>query len=248
MRDDMRMAASLAAIAMCVATAAHEAAGHGSACLLAGGRITELTSVYFRCTAGSASVSLAGPLGNLTAGILALIALKAVPPRAVRARLLAVGVMALSLFWAAGYLVDSMIENRGDYAIAGQVFLGEPSGLWRAPGILLGIGLYLTAARLVAGAMRGFSPARTRNLLRATWLAATAFAMLAAVFYTPDRSGAIGQGFLEIGANSFPLLIIGWRKKEPENDAPAITFDTGWFAAAVAIFAVFAATLGRGIF
>ena len=37
--------AAIAIIAMVLATAAHEAIGHGAACLLAGGHITQLTSV-----------------------------------------------------------------------------------------------------------------------------------------------------------------------------------------------------------
>ncbi len=246
MRDDVRTLASIAVIAMCVATVAHEAAGHGTACLLSGGRIATLTNVYFRC-AGGRFVALAGPAGNLAAGLLALLAALATPFRAVRARLCAVFIMALSLFWAAGYLVASMIGNYGDYAIAGHDFLGAPSGWWRALGAILGVGLYVLAARLVLAAIKGFSPARTRHLLRTAWLAATAFAMLSAIFYGPGRNDAIWQSFLEIGANSFPLLILGWRMKHAKDDAPAIEFGMGWFAVAVAIFAAFAATLGRGI-
>jgi hypothetical protein len=89
MRDNAVMVGAIAIIAMCVATAAHEAVGHGGVCLLLGGRIAQLTSVYFRCALESRFVAPAGPAGNLAAGLIAWAALKWIPATFPRARLLA---------------------------------------------------------------------------------------------------------------------------------------------------------------
>ena len=48
-QDDAATIAAAAIIAACLTTIAHEALGHGGACLASGGRIVLLTSVYFEC-------------------------------------------------------------------------------------------------------------------------------------------------------------------------------------------------------
>ena len=45
--DDRLTVFAIAILAGCIATAAHEAVGHGTACIVLGGTITRLTSVYF---------------------------------------------------------------------------------------------------------------------------------------------------------------------------------------------------------
>ena len=247
MRNDNATVAAIAVIAMCVATVAHEAVGHGAACLLAGGRITQLTSVYFQCAVQSRFVSPAGPVGNLIAAALAWLALQALPQSAVRARLLALLTMALSVFWMAGQLTSSAAMGQGDYAIAGYDFLGQPTNWWRACGVVLGIAIYLGSARLVAREAAALSVGPVAPVLRVAWLAAALGAIAAASFYAGDTHAAMWEAFLEIGANSFPLLLIA-RPPQQGANPNSIARSPAWIVAAILIFLAFAATLGRGVF
>ena len=63
--DNAATIAAAAIIAACLTTIAHEAFGHGGACLASGGRIELLTSVYFECAPRAWPIALAGPLGDL---------------------------------------------------------------------------------------------------------------------------------------------------------------------------------------
>ena len=113
-RDNRLTVAAIAILAMCAATFAHEAAGHGTACLLLGGRITQLTSVYFDCSRHGIWLPAAGPLGNLVAAALSAIALRRLPLGKPGGRLLLAMILAFSLFWAAGYLLYSAVTGEGD--------------------------------------------------------------------------------------------------------------------------------------
>jgi hypothetical protein len=245
-RDDPAMISAIAVIAMIIATFAHEAVGHGSACLTAGGQITQLTSVYFDCSAMTGLVALAGPAGNLAAALLGWLALCLLAQAAIRARLLALLVMALSAFWAAGYLIYAMLKRHGDYALAAHELLGLPSQVWRPAGVLLGLVFYWVSARLVARGARDIVGARAGPALRTAWAAAGIGAVLAAALYRPDPGGAMVQATLEISAASIPLLFLV-RRNAAGPAAPLITRSIGWIAAAMILFAAFAVTLGRGI-
>jgi hypothetical protein len=245
MRDDAITVGAMAVIAMCVATAAHEAAGHGGACLLLGGRITLLTSVYFRCAVESPLVSPAGPLGNLMAGLAGWSMLRLLPQSWPRTKLFSLFLTAFSFFWAFGYLVYSLARNDGDYAIAFRDLLGVQDTSARAIGIATGVALYLLFSGAFASTARKLFGERATGLLQTAWLAASAAAVGAAALYAPDRRGAMIEAALEIGAASIPLLI-------PRRNAPRtgtlrpISRSPKWVAAAIAVFGVFALTLGAG--
>jgi hypothetical protein len=245
MRDDAITAGAVAVIAMCVATAAHEAAGHGGACLLLGGRITLLTSAYFHCDTRSIFVSPAGPLGNLVAGLAGWAALRLLPNSHPRVKLFALLLTAFSFFWAFAYLVSSLATGSGDYAIAFHDFLGDQYSLWRAGGIVAGVVFYVLFSRRLAATAAGLFGARTTYLMRTAWLAATVATVAAASFYAPGRGHAMKEAGLEIGVAAIPLLLPRRQAQSP-GDAPAIARSTGWIAVAIIVLAVFAFTLGAG--
>ncbi|HEY0179769.1 MAG TPA: hypothetical protein VGC30_09065, partial [Dokdonella sp.] len=109
-------AAALGAIAFVVACVAHEAIGHGGACLASAGRVLLVTSVFFRCAPSPWFVDVAGPAAN------ALVAAAALAVLAARARLshswrsLCVLVFAFDGCWAAGYAIYSAVSLQGDLA------------------------------------------------------------------------------------------------------------------------------------
>ncbi|MFZ1989697.1 MAG: hypothetical protein WAW96_07980 [Alphaproteobacteria bacterium] len=245
-KDNLTVAA-IAVAAASITTTAHEAIGHGSACLAMGGRITQLTSVYFNCTPGNLWIAIGGPAGNLSAAAIAWLALRLVPPRLLRLRLLLSLVMLLSLFWEAGYVIYAMVLNEGDWAIAARDAFGEPSWWWRIGGAALGLVLYRIGTRFIASSTRfaeslGVSPAWA---LRIAWLSASLGACLAALLYAPDRLEALHQAALEIGAASFPLLIV--RPRMDASHPGPIDGYIGWVLFAAVLYAAFALTLGRGL-
>jgi hypothetical protein len=128
--DDPITVSAVAVAAACLTTIAHEAIGHGSACLASGGRITLLTSVYFECSPRSPWIAAAGPAGNLLVAALAWLALKHARIGVPRLRLLLLFTMAFSLLWEAGYLLYAMVLNEGDYAIAARAAFGVPAWPW----------------------------------------------------------------------------------------------------------------------
>jgi hypothetical protein len=252
--DDRVTVCATAVIAACVVTIAHEAAGHGSACLAAGGRIVRLTSVYFSCSVHSAWVAPAGPAGNLAAAAAARALLIVLPAGRPRARLLLLLVMAFSLFWAAGYLLYSMTLGVGDYAIAERDAFGK--GGWPAMliGWSLGLLLYLVAIRATTRAAQPFarpstpaSTSRARSLLGLSWLAASLAACVAAAFYAPGRLDAVRQAALELGAASLPLLFVAPRARAGTQLEPPATRSGLWISLAVLLFLGFVLTLGRGV-
>jgi hypothetical protein len=237
-RDDRVTVAAIAVIAACVVTADHEALGHGSVCLALGGRIARLTSVYFQCTVRSDWIAAGGPAGNLLMGAAAWVLFVMAPARMMRVRLLLMLIGALSVFWEAGYLVYSMARNDGDWAFAASAAFGDPAWRWRLGGAALAL---LTPDQ-------PSDLQRVHALLRTAWVAATVSASVAAAAYAPGRLDAIHQAFLEIGAGSWPLLILARRVRTGSRRTGApLTRDAGWLVLAVVVFAAFVMTLGRGI-
>lgn len=76
-RHDLLTLAPIGVAAHIAADVVHKVLGHGVVCLLSGGRITVLTSVFFRSEPFSRLVAAAGPCANIIAGFAALIASQA---------------------------------------------------------------------------------------------------------------------------------------------------------------------------
>ncbi|HEY3812792.1 MAG TPA: hypothetical protein VGL66_06165 [Caulobacteraceae bacterium] len=242
-RDDLPTVLALGLLAAAMTTTAHEAVGHGGFCLLHGGRITQLTSVYFQCKPAMDGVAAAGPIGNLTAALIAWLIRRMVPAAHARLRLLLVFVTAFSLFWEAGYVIHAMIHDEGDWVFAARELFGRPEQPWRIGGIVLGIILYAVGILAMRRAMRPYE--RVGALLRWGWLAGSTGAVIASLAYTKDHA-AIGQAALEVGAASWPMILLSFRIPTDQS-APAITRSWAWIGAAVILYAVFVATLGRGL-
>lgn len=254
-RDDGLTVAALGVIAACVSTIAHEALGHGSECLAIGGRITRLTNVYFDCRGHDAFTPIAGPAGNLIAGGIAAVLCAVTPAARPRLKLLLLLVAAFSLFWEAGYMLYAAAKGQGDYMFFLQN-IGAPA-VWRPMLVVFGIALYVATIAGVARGVRAFGlgpevtlAARARRLLWPAWLGGALAEVAAAAAYAPGRFEAMHQAALEIGAASIPLLIIPlrlWALPGPQPCAPAAGRSVAWIGAAAVVFALFAATLGRGL-
>lgn len=147
---------ALAALAIMTACTAHEAIGHGSACLAIGGRVTLLTSVYFHCSSGGPLTdAAAGPTMNLIFGAACWCALRSWSKPPMQWHLFLAFTMAFNLFWGVGYFVFSAITDTGDWAFVLRDLALRPR-LWLPLMGALGVCLY-GSMRLVAA----WLPART---------------------------------------------------------------------------------------
>jgi len=248
-RDDPATVAAIAVLTVIVATVAHEAIGHGSACLAMGGHITQLTSVYFDCSVHGIWLPAAGPLGNLIAALLAWLVLRPVSSGMPRLRLLLVLIVAFNLFWMAGYLLYSAFTGEGDNAIVARMMFAGPRWALGLGLAILGLVIYRVAIRAVAAEMRVFADGaqRVRNLFYLSFGAGSIAAVIASAFYSPDRLHSAIQGALEISAASLPMLFLPMFVR-PENarEGP-IPRSPLWMIVSGLAYVAFVATLGRGL-
>ena len=243
--------AAIGLAAACIVTFDHEALGHGSACLALGGRIRLLTSSLFRCDARSGWIDPAGPFTNLLVGTIALACLRFVPRRKAALRLLLILITAFSYFWESGYVMRAMHLRDGDLYFFAQFLLGDVT-LWeRWLFAAAGLVLFLLTVRLTAGALLDLWPhaAEARAVARTAWLSAIHGSAIAALFYQAHTWSNFRDAVLEIGAASFPLLLIPRRSRGFDDGQPSVFVARSPLVIALCliVYVVFIATLGRGI-
>lgn len=248
-KNDWLTIIAIGLLAMCVVTFDHEALGHGGACLALHGHILALSSSVFRCSAQSGWVDFGGPASNFLCGLIALVVRLTVPQRLIKLRLFLIVVTALSFLWEGGYLIHAMHRQDGDLYFFLQWRLGALTVWQRWLCALLGLGLYLFAVRLTSRALLGLWPQPTtaRWVARTVWVAATVGAALAALAYSGNVHGDLRDAVLEIGAASFPLLIIP--RRGDSSSAPNVVIARSYFVIglAAATYIAFVVTLGRGL-
>jgi hypothetical protein len=250
-KNDLFTVAAVAVLAMCVVTFDHEALGHGSVCLLLHGHILLLSSSLFRCDVRSGWIDPAGPLANLLTGALAFVCLRLVPARWLTLRLFLILITAFSYFWESGYLIHAMHLRYGDLYFFAQFLLGRVTLWQRMIGIVVGIALYVGTARIISNEFLKLWPqARVaRNVARIAWISASVAAAVAALAYQGHGWSDFIDAVLEIGGSSFPLLFIPRRDRqlEPSRPSPVVARSQITIVLAVIVFAVFVASLGRGL-
>jgi hypothetical protein len=250
-KNDWFTVAAVAVVAMCVVTFDHEALGHGSVCLLLHGHIVLLSSSLFRCDVRSGWIDPAGPVANLLMGTLALICLHLVPARWLTMRLFLILITAFSYFWESGYLIHAMHMRYGDLYFFAEFLFGHVTIWQRAIAIVVGLALYVVTARIISNEFLKLWPqARVaRTVARIAWISATVAAAIAALAYKGHGWGDLGDAVLEIGGSSFPLLFIPRRDRQIEQSqpSPVIARSPITIVLAAIIYAVFVASLGRGI-
>ncbi|MEZ4792178.1 MAG: hypothetical protein R2783_01485 [Gelidibacter sp.] len=226
----------------------HEVIGHGSAALIAGYDIMLLTSVYFKSNPINFIIGLCGPISNLFFGLLLFVILGLKTLNSSLFKLLLTTIMAYNLFWFSGTLVQSGFDQIGDWTYAIEhLHIGTFA---RPLLIVVGITAYLVSIKLVANRLYNLNFSFAKISLKQSILYAYFFgvlaAMVAGLFYGPDRIAALKEGLLEMIA-SFPILFIVTRTNGGKKQA--ITVKTNWvfyFSVCVA-YILFCFTLGKGI-
>ena len=243
--------AAIGLLAMCVVTFDHEAMGHGGACLALHGHILTLSSSVFRCSVPSPMIDFAGPAANVLCGVVALAVRLLVPLRFVKLRLFLLLITGFSFFWEGEYLIHAMHRRDGDLYFALQGWLGSLTISQRWIGAVVGLGIYLLSINLTARALLDLcaEAKESRRAARIVWFSATIGATLAALAYHGNVSGDLRDAVLEIGAAAVPLLFIPIRNRQRSVSDPECVISRSYplIVLAIVVYAVFLATLGRGI-
>ena len=212
--------------------------------MAAGGRITLLTSVFFRCSEGVPAVDAAGPLMNLALGA-AFWALARGRPPASASRTFFVLAMAFNLFWGAGYFVFSSVTNRGDWAFVLRAFALEPRWIWRLLLGVLGVVLYVRFIREVASCAPPGVP------FALAWLSAGTISCLAALCYAGPTFPALREAAQESFGAAIGLLFLERGRRSARSPAEAAAapavIGTAWLIVCAVIIVLFVLLFGRGV-
>jgi hypothetical protein len=242
LRDVPATAIAVGALAATMATLCHETLGHGLGCVGAGGHVTLLTSVWFRCSAWSASADVGGPIGNLVAGSLALVLLSHTRPTpTVRLLLLLSG--ALNLFWFMGQLTFESLTDRHDDWF--WLLQAGRAARWRPVGVLVGIGGYVLVQRLLTACNREQGGSKA-YAIRLAYAAAGVSAVVAGLMWPPEPFRSALEGFLVLGVAPLGLLGVA-RKASQESGGGSVPRSWIWIAAGAVVFGLFLFIQARGL-
>lgn len=252
---------SIGTMSYVIADIDHEAIGHGGACLVAGGRITLLTSVYFRSETHSFVTDAFGPLSNLAIGLLFWTLLRRANHFKAYTQLLLLHTMAFNLFWFSWLCFYAGITYKGDFAfdIRGATELL----IWRISLIVIGISSYRVFFSLIASVAlklfnsfkNSFSVQQIRRLFLIPYLSAGVSALIAVSFFSPHSIDTFVEAINF--PMFFPMLLIPRYLRISNNIFREETsaLDESFLAKqqmnyifyGVIIFIVFCCTMGRGI-
>jgi hypothetical protein len=224
-KDDGWTLAAAGIAAACLASIAHEAVGHGGACLAVGGKVTLLTATRFACNQGNILVDLAGPLMNLISAAVALALLRTGWGALPAARLFLIMVGALNLCWFAGEMVAAPFADGYDQATIARQLGWSP--VWKPVSAALGVAFYAATIAYLAVQWRqqivlGDTPGQLRLRFGIAYSAATVSFLLAGASWARNpRYGAL-EAFLTIGVAAAPLwLSLGLRAPPGHQATPA---------------------------
>lgn len=229
------LAATLAA--MC-----HETLGHGFGCIGAGGHVTLLTSIWFRCSKWAPITDAGGPMGNLVAGSLAVALLSYTRPSPA-GRLLLLLLAALNLLWFTGQLVFESLTNAHD----DWHWLLQSH--WRPIGAVAGIGGYALVIGWLSTVIRK-QPGLQVHTIRLAYAAAAGSAVIAGLAWGPEPFQSAVQGLLTLGVAPLGLLgVVRRASRDIGGDVEASAVPRSWILIFVCgvIFGVFLLIQARGL-
>ena len=258
-KPDLLTVVAIAIVAYALANVAHEAVGHGGACLLVGGKPLALLSIGFDCDestltdGGRRIVAAGGTLMNLLLGSLALLGLLA-RRRSAHGRWFLWLLATINLFQAAGYFLFSGIANVGDWAVV--VGGLRPTLAWRTALVVVGGIAYVGVAWAAAGWLAPLVGAQGR-IARARRLAVPSYLTGGLLYCVSSLFNPVGLEFVLIsaGASSFAatsgfLWFQQWLRGDripPSSEAIVLDRRRSWLVSGVVTALVFIGLLGPGI-
>ena len=260
---DLATLLGVTALAFVLANVVHEGAGHGGACVIAGGRAVTWNAIYFECdsagmsAAGTRWLAAAGTLANLALSALAFLALALTPPRASIGRYFLWMVGTLDLMQATGYWLFSGVAGVGDWV---SVVRGlEPTWAWRLLLTAAGIGGYSAAIWIGLRTLSTFLGdgddrlALARRLTLVPYLAGGALYVAAGVLNPQSLwlvlVSAAAASFGGASGLAWMYHLLDDRRRFPPSELLPLRMERsgGWIAAGAAVALLFVLALGRGI-
>ncbi len=207
-----------------------------------GGRITLLTSIWFRCQGATSLADAAGPIASLVAG-LAAFGLLSIERTGRVARFVLTLFGAISLFWFAGQLIDHAAINGDDWAIIAR--RNHWPSIWRPIFIAVGIAAYAyTIALTTAVLARKVAP--RWQAVGIAYAASAISAVIAGLMWQPAPARSAIEGFLTLGIAPLGLLFAAKRAARDSNPS-RIPRSWAWIAASAALFIIFLVVQARGL-
>ena len=240
--DDPATVIAAGVLAATLAAICHETLGHGLGCVMVGGRITLLTSIWFRCQGATSLTDAAGPVASLIAGLAAFALLRIEKFNGV-GRFVLILFGAISLFWFAGQLIDHPIANRDDWAIIAR--RNAWPAFWRPTAVMIGIAAYAGTIALSTTALRRKDAPGARAVVLA-YAGSAASAVVAGLMWQPLPARSALEGFLTLGIAPLGLLLAANRAAH-NSDACSIPRSWAWIALSATAFVLFLATQARGL-
>jgi hypothetical protein len=261
---DALTVAALGILAYCCAFIVHEELGHGSACLLVGGRAVQLNAVFFQCTeerlssAGMRWLAAGGSIVEVVFAAVALALVRTMGFRGPRLQYFLWLFSVVSLLAVFGYPLFSGIGGVGDWAVIINGW--HPEWLYRAGLVVVGALLYFgLMPRLM---MRTLDPflgrdiaqrkSRARRLTLLPYLVGCTTVVLAGIlnpegFQIVLLSAAAGS----LGGTSLLAWYPQVSSGVPLPGSPAIPLgiqrSMGWVIAAGIMLVIFVFVLGPGV-
>ncbi len=241
--DDAATVVAIGVLAATLAATWHETLGHGLGCVIDGGRITLLTSIWFHCQGATSLTDAAGPLASLAGG-LAAFGLLPIAGTNRLARFLLTLFGAINLFWFAGQLIDHAAVNRDDWAIIAR--RNHWPSIWRPISIALGVAVYAGGIALSAAALRRKDAPRW-PVIALAYAAGAASAVIAGLMWHPAPIRSALEGFLTLGIAPLGLLVAARRAARGPDTTSPIPRSWPLIAASAVLFVVFLLVQARGL-
>ncbi len=247
-RDNVPTIAAIGLVAYVTTDIAHHALGHGAACLIEGGRIKLLSSVFVDCSLTGSSIDLAGPLVNLALGLGAALVAHVADRLSTAQRLFCILLAAFNLMWFALQLTWSALSKTDDWAWAMHQW--QVANLVRYGMIAAGVTLYFFIVRFIGILLAPFSHpfSRARIIVRIAWITAGAIACATAAFDHHPVQAIVRHALPQSLVVSIGILIAPNRAAPSgSGEQTALGLSRLWIAAAVIVAAVSILCLGPGI-
>lgn len=249
---------AIAIIAYILATMLHEAVGHGGACLVAGGKPIEVTTVSMNCSADTRLVTAGGTIMNVAAAALFFLLGRRTGRSSPRLRYFWWISMTVNLFMAAGYFAFSGIGGFGDWALFIRG-LG-PQWVWRTGMTIFGAAAYMLAARASLLELRPLIGSdKTTRFARAVQLSKLPYfagGILACIAGSLNPAGwilvALSAAASTFGGASGLLWMMDWLKGDsiPPGSEPEpmpIRRSWPWIVSAAVLALGFVVVVGPGL-
>jgi hypothetical protein len=251
---------AIALVAYAASNVLHEAAGHGGACLVLGGKPLVLSSVHFECGEQAMSalalrgVSAGGTIVNFIAGAVALVVFKTVNPlHKPHAAYFLWLFTTLNLLSGAGYFLFSGVGGIGDWA---EVARNTMSPLvWRPAMAVFGGALYFLLARQSAQWLRSLVGSDELSMRRSKLLTVPAYFAGGLLYCLSGLFNPVGPVLIAIsaaaasfGGASGLLWLTKFLGRGEHSAAPAeLDRSYVWIVAGCVVSLVFVAILGPSI-